>query len=101
MITELLHGTNEDLAEALLRLDDLRLKPVTIVVDRPDWSEKDSVGEHASSLLSVVERTTRDLEVLNVHRAGVWNLEENKAEIVRRGMKPGYFLAFRIDQHRL
>jgi hypothetical protein len=100
-IEERLHGTNEDLVEALLRLVDLQLKPVTIVIDRPDWSEEDSVSGYVSALLSVVERTKGDFKVLIVHRADLWDLEENKAEIVRRGLKPGCFLALRIDQHRL
>jgi hypothetical protein len=100
-IEERLKGTNEDLVEALLRLINLQVKPVTIVIDRPDWSEEDSVSGYASALLSVVEQTKSDLKVLIVHRADLWDLEANKAEIVRRDLKPGCFLALRVDQCRI
>jgi hypothetical protein len=100
-IEERLKGTTADLVEALLRVINLQLQPVMIVIDRPDWSEEDSVSGYASALLSVVERTKSDLKVLIVHRADLWDLEANKAEIVRRDLKPGCFLALRVDQHRL
>ncbi|KAI4938729.1 uncharacterized protein J4E92_000010 [Alternaria infectoria] len=89
------------LSEALLKVIDLQTEEVYIVIDRPELSEDDSVRDFASGMLHLIEHTRNVLKVLIVHRAELWNWEENKRSVIRKGMRDEIYQALRIDQCRL
>lgn len=91
----------EHLSEALLKIIDLQTEEVYVVIDRPELSEDDSVRDFASGMLHLVERTRNVLKVLIVHRAELWNWEENKRSVIRKGMRDDICQALRMDQCRL
>ena len=97
------HGTERDeaLAEALLKVIKLQKEPVFIILDRPELSDENSVTDFASTMLPIVEQAEESLKVLIVHRAELWDWEENKRAIVRQGMSPEICRVIRIDQERL
>ena len=52
-------------------------------------------------MLRLVERTECELKILIVHRAELWDFEENKKGILTRDSKPDMLRALHIDQRRL
>jgi hypothetical protein len=97
------HGTGRDeaLTEVLLEVIRLQKEPVFIILDRPELSEDHSVKDYALAMLHLVENSGDNLKVLVVHRADLWDWEENKRGILRKGMNPEICRAIRLDQRRL
>jgi hypothetical protein len=91
----------EHLREALLRIINLQTDEVSIIIDRPELSKDDSVRDFASSMLHLIEHTQGVLKVLIVHRAELWNWEENKKSVIKKGMRADICQALRLDQCRL
>jgi hypothetical protein len=94
-------GDIRALSEVLLKIIDLQKEPVYIVLDRPDVSELDSPKTYASTLLELVGRTTGELKVLIVYRTEMWDLEKNRAGLVKKGTDPNLLRVLRMDQLRL
>jgi hypothetical protein len=94
-------GRDEALTEALLEVIRLQKEPVFIILDRPELSEDHSVKDYASAMLDVLENLENDLKVLVIHRADLWDWEENKKGVLRKGMGPEICRAIRLDQRRL
>jgi hypothetical protein len=91
----------QHLCKALLKIIDLQNDEVFIILDRPELSDDDSVGAFASSMLHLVEQTKGVLKVLIVHRAELWNWEENQGSVIKKSTRRNICQALRIDQCRL
>jgi hypothetical protein len=85
------------LSEALLKIVDLQKEPVCIVLGRLDLTEEDSMKTYASTLLQLVERTKDDLKVLFVYQTELWDLEKNKAGLVKRHSDSRLLWVLRMD----
>ncbi|KAH7398261.1 hypothetical protein BKA66DRAFT_605371 [Pyrenochaeta sp. MPI-SDFR-AT-0127] len=89
------------LPEALLKVIDLQKEPVFIVLNRPETCDMSSVKDFALIMLHLVERAVQPLKVLIVHRAELWDWEENKRGILGQRRDPEKCRVLRIDQQRL
>ncbi|CAO2654756.1 Nn.00g114890.m01.CDS01 [Neocucurbitaria sp. VM-36] len=58
----------------------LQKETVFIVMYRPDLGEEHSVKDYALALLPIVEQAEASLKVPIVHRAELWDWEENEKE---------------------
>ncbi|KAH6881928.1 hypothetical protein BKA58DRAFT_433709 [Alternaria rosae] len=94
-------GKTKHLSEALRKIVDLQTEEVYIVIDRPELSEDDSVRDFASGMLHLIEQTRNVLRAMIIHRAELWNWEENKRSVLGKGMRGDICQALRIDQCRL
>jgi hypothetical protein len=85
----------------LLEVIWLQEEPVFIILDRPELSGDHSVKDYASAMLDVLENSENELKVLVIHKADLWDWEENKKGVLRKGMGSEIYRAIRLDQRRL
>lgn len=76
-------GRTKELRAALSLLIGRQKEPVLVILNRPELSTKDDASEYIRTMPAVAKETRGVLKVLVVIRNGVWDIDKNRAGIVR------------------